>query len=878
MASSKRINHLRACPILLTLVLLAAACSALVSHTHEPAMDQPQKVMILAYTPHSGIFIDGNSGFLGSNESTGISWGNGSASDPYVIEGLEVNLGIQISNSTVHFIIIDNLCGFIALYNVSNGTVFRNTCTIATFGIYLPYGIYLNGSHGNNLVDNNCPGLYTTGILLYNSTRNDLTGNLCSMNQVGIRLSKCTSNLVSNNNLSVNYNGLIAAGSSDNTYRNNTCSLASWGGFMFESSNDSTIDSNTCTDSGFYGISLVNSSRNAFSSNIVFNTSAGVGMSLTNSHDDTLFDNSFTSNIFGGISLVSCSDATIFNNTFSLGGPGATMDSMSSDNRVWNNTFYHTAGTGDTWVEDYAFMVQAYDSGMGNWWNSTDGYGNYWCEWQLPDIDDDGVVDNPYCIGGEAGAKDYFPLIRDTDNDGIPDSWESSYGLNPWNASDALLDLDADGLKNIEEFLNGTSPIDPDTDDDGMWDGWEVGYSLDPLDGADALGDADSDELLNLAEYLVGADPSVSDSDSDGIPDGWEMLSGLNPLNSSDAALDMDNDGLSAYVEYGQGSNPWNPDTDGDGIPDGYEYDTWFYAGVNHLSPVTTTDASLDPDNDGLNNLAEYLNGTSIVNADTDSDGLPDGWEVVNELNPLYPEDAYHDADSDGLTNVAEYEIQTDPNSQDTDRDGLNDGDEVIFSKTDPTKADTDGDGISDYLQFIGEGGYATAVQGLADNWIGMRIFWSGYVISVKTNSSVLSATFDKENRSLTIGVSGPNGTRGFCEIVVPKAMIALESSIAVFLDDEELNFTLGQDSTYYIIDMDYTHSTHELRTDFAYLLVTPPPPPETVSRAIPLELVISLLIVALAIVMVVLVVIRRRGKREMNQDRDRQQNEDGER
>jgi hypothetical protein len=29
---------------------------------------------------------------------------------------------------------------------------------------------------------------------------------------------------------------------------------------------------------------------------------------------------------------------------------------------------------------------------------------------------------------------------------------------------------------------------------------------------------------------------------------------------------------------------------------------------------------------------------------------------------------------------------------------------------------------------------------------------------------------------------------------------------------------------------------------------------------------------------MVVLVVIRRRGKREMNQDRDRQQNEDGER
>lgn len=46
----------------------------------------------------------------------------------------------------------------------------------------------------------------------------------------------------------------------------------------------------------------------------------------------------------------------------------------------------------------------------------------------------------------------------DTDNDGMPDTWETAYGLNPSDSSDASLDADDDGLTNLQEYLAGTNP------------------------------------------------------------------------------------------------------------------------------------------------------------------------------------------------------------------------------------------------------------------------------------------------------------------------------------------------------------------------------------------------------------------------------------
>jgi hypothetical protein len=49
----------------------------------------------------------------------------------------------------------------------------------------------------------------------------------------------------------------------------------------------------------------------------------------------------------------------------------------------------------------------------------------------------------------------------DSDGDGMPNGWETQYGLNPHNPGDAALDADSDGVSNLDEYRRGTDPTDP---------------------------------------------------------------------------------------------------------------------------------------------------------------------------------------------------------------------------------------------------------------------------------------------------------------------------------------------------------------------------------------------------------------------------------
>lgn len=67
-----------------------------------------------------------------------------------------------------------------------------------------------------------------------------------------------------------------------------------------------------------------------------------------------------------------------------------------------------------------------------------------------------GIITDPRQMGG---YPEYHGTPRiDSDGDGMPDSWELMYGLNPNDPSDASLDCNGDGYTNIEKYINGIDP------------------------------------------------------------------------------------------------------------------------------------------------------------------------------------------------------------------------------------------------------------------------------------------------------------------------------------------------------------------------------------------------------------------------------------
>ena len=70
---------------------------------------------------------------------------------------------------------------------------------------------------------------------------------------------------------------------------------------------------------------------------------------------------------------------------------------------------------------------------------------------------------------------------EDNDGDGMPNWWESWYGLDPY-VDDSQLDADGDGLSNLQEYQHGTDPTRADTDMDGYTDHWEIVHGFDPVD------------------------------------------------------------------------------------------------------------------------------------------------------------------------------------------------------------------------------------------------------------------------------------------------------------------------------------------------------------------------------------------------------------
>lgn len=102
------------------------------------------------------------------------------------------------------------------------------------------------------------------------------------------------------------------------------------------------------------------------------------------------------------------------------------------------------------------------------------------------------------------------------------------------------------------------------------------------------------------------------------------------PMSALAADLDSDGDGISDQLEMSRYlTDPNKADTDGDGFADNLEL-------INGYSPVAAGKrlVDIDSDSDGLNDGYELALGAGLKNPDTNGNGVNDGDEFNQSLDP----------------------------------------------------------------------------------------------------------------------------------------------------------------------------------------------------------------------------------------------------
>ncbi len=334
-------------PILLVLVLTAGFLSG----------TRVYSVTATAFQSHPSIIIVGNEAFTQPN---GVTGGSGTASDPYIIEGLEIqpsNVGIKIANTTAFFILRNvyvhsppNTRGFygVAFINVTNGRVEDVTSSDLYGGVVLVGSsriLILNSHFYSNSRDvtlrtssfvtvlNNTVSDDFLGISLYNTQNIDIANNkIRGKAEFGVTHEPCrfvaveashANNLtIADNSISENEHG-INIGS-------NLCE-PDVGVTIF----NVTISNNDIGNNS-HGIWLRNVESTSIKNNKISNNIAGVDA-------DKAFHLTFKNNTISsnrrGIELHSSQSVVLSNNLISQNSLGVNLDS-SFQVTLSGNTLY----------------------------------------------------------------------------------------------------------------------------------------------------------------------------------------------------------------------------------------------------------------------------------------------------------------------------------------------------------------------------------------------------------------------------------------------------------------------------------------------------------------------------------------------------------
>lgn len=310
------------------------------------------------------IHIDNN---WSAAEIAGICTGNGSYSNPYVIEDLVIDGGgsgicISIANTITHFKITNctvfssggsafsNFAG-IVLSNVSYGKITNNSCIFNYYGIYLDesttnnitgnnvaystLGIYINRGEFNTVSSNNISHA-NYGIHLFEGRRHRILRNKVFSNSLfGIHLEWAQSIIILENDVINSNVGISIQYSYDARVSRNLVNECAQGIFLNDSP-ENIISENFVSGNLYNGIRLSQSWRNIILGNIVTNnTLNGIFISY-NSNSNNISENIATKNEFG-IHFLSSDDNIVSGNE--LGGNHICISETDCNyNIFYNNT------------------------------------------------------------------------------------------------------------------------------------------------------------------------------------------------------------------------------------------------------------------------------------------------------------------------------------------------------------------------------------------------------------------------------------------------------------------------------------------------------------------------------------------------------------
>ena len=245
-------------------------------------------------------------------------------------------------------------------------------------------------AHGHEVTGCSCydndQGIYISHLVGVN-----ITGCVCNHNENGIKLYSDWDRNIDRCTLNYNTVGLYLRYGSDCVLTNTTIIGNEYGIHGHDASRNKIL--NCIIDSNTYGVKITTAIKNTFDNCSCSHND--VGMEFINNEKKHWDDEGRPYIDYHG------SNKNVFtNNVFEENkGYALNFSVHCSNNKIHYNDFIRNNWGG----------VQAFDNGTDNVWNNTDK-GNHWSDWTTPDRNNNGIVDYPYPIDGEAQAYDHLPI------------------------------------------------------------------------------------------------------------------------------------------------------------------------------------------------------------------------------------------------------------------------------------------------------------------------------------------------------------------------------------------------------------------------------------------------------------------------------------